>query len=266
MPCSLTSQGSPSSRLPTGSALRSGRSGDGDGGDDEGQGVAADELQHDGAGPGGADPAQHRAEPVRQVLRPLRDIGRGLPGDEPDLDPVGVAGGGDRAQDGQQDPALIQRGYSGDGHHPGPPAPVAPPGPPLAPRRAADAAGKGGRPEEPPGRQDHGDPGRQRGQAEPAGIDPRERQHGQDAGGGRVPDGQADEPGQQPGQLDDQDDAERGLVDRGAPHGQRERVPVVQLGHLLARHDLAHNMITSSRFATGEKPGAAGGTSSSRPA
>ena len=50
-----------------------------------------------------------------------------------------------------------------------------------------------------------------------------------------MPDGQADEPGQQAGQLDEQDDAERGLVDRGAPYGQRERVPVVQLGDLLTR-------------------------------
>jgi hypothetical protein len=59
--------------------LEVGTVGDGQGGDGQGQGVAADELQHHGAGPGGADPAQHRAEPVRQVLRPLRDISRGLP-------------------------------------------------------------------------------------------------------------------------------------------------------------------------------------------
>ena len=56
-----------------------------------------------------------------------------------------------------------------------------------------------------------------------------------DAGGERVPGDQADQPGEQPGQLDDQDDPGRGLVDRGAPDGQGERVGVVDLGHLLAR-------------------------------
>ena len=40
VPCSRTSQGSPSSRRPTGSALRSGLAGIGQGGDDGGQGVA----------------------------------------------------------------------------------------------------------------------------------------------------------------------------------------------------------------------------------
>ena len=124
MPCSRTSQGSPSSRRPTGSALRSGWAGTGQGGDDGGQGVAADELQHHRAGSGGADPAQQRAEPVRQVVGPLGEVGRGLPGDQPDLHPVGVPGGGDLAQHGQDDPALIQRGQVGDGHHPGPAAPV----------------------------------------------------------------------------------------------------------------------------------------------
>ena len=56
-----------------------------------------------------------------------------------------------------------------------------------------------------------------------------------------------------------------GAVDRGPPAGHRERVRVVELGQLLAGHDPAHTMITSFVHA-GENPGAAGGTSSSRPA
>ena len=62
-----------------------------------------------------------------------------------------------------------------------------------------------------------------------------------------------------------QDDAERGPVDRRPPAGHRERVRVVQLGQLLAGHDPAHSLVTSFVH-TGENPGAAGGTSSSRPA
>jgi hypothetical protein len=42
----------------------------GQGGDDGGQGVAADELQHQRTRRGGADPAQHGAEAVGEVVRP----------------------------------------------------------------------------------------------------------------------------------------------------------------------------------------------------
>ncbi len=84
VPCSRTSHGEPSSRRPTGSAFRSACAADGDGGDDRGEGVAADELQHQEAGPGGADPAQHRAEPVRQVLRPGGEVGHRLAGHDAD--------------------------------------------------------------------------------------------------------------------------------------------------------------------------------------
>ena len=38
-------------------------------------------------GPGGADPAQQGAEPVRQGLGVLGEVGRGLPGDQPDVLP-----------------------------------------------------------------------------------------------------------------------------------------------------------------------------------
>src|SRR5262249_49566917 len=62
-----------------------------------------------------------------------------------------------------------------------------------------------------------------------------------------------------------QDDAERGAVDRGAPAGHGERVGVVNLGEFFAGYDLAHSLVTSFVHA-GENPGAAGGTSSSRPA
>ena len=79
------------------------RARDGQGGDDGGEGVAADELQDQEAGPGGADPAQQRAEPVGQVLGPAGEVGGGLAGDQPDRHPVGVPGGGDLAEHGQQD-------------------------------------------------------------------------------------------------------------------------------------------------------------------
>ena len=249
VPCSRTSQGRPSSRRPTGSALRSGAAGDREGGDEGGQGVAADELQHHRPGPGGADPAQQGAEPVRQVVRVVGEVGRGLPGDQPDVYPVGVPGGGDLAEHGQQDPALIPRGDPGDGHDPGPAAPVAP-GPPRAPGRAADPAGERDRPEPPPGRQDHDD-----GQAARATrvTQPRLTQvsasSGQDAGGQRVPGDQPDQPAQQPGELHRQDDAERGPVDRCPPEGQGERVagctagpparrsrPCAYAGHLFRAH------------------------------
>ena len=77
-----------------------------------------------------------RAEPVRQVVGDVGDLGGGLAGHEPDLDPVDVAGGGDLAEHRQDDPALIPRGQPGDRHHRRPPAPV-PPRPPLAAGRDA---------------------------------------------------------------------------------------------------------------------------------
>ena len=234
------------------------------GGDEGGQGVATDELQQHRAGSGGADPAQQGAEPVRQVLRVFGEVGRGLAGDQADRHPVGVPGGGDLAEHGQQDAALVLRGQVGDRHDTGPPAPVEP-GPPLPAGRGFHPAGERGRPEPPPGRQDHHHPGGQADKAEPAEVDPGDREQGQDAGGQRMPGDQPDQPGQQPEQFHGQDDPERSAVDRGAPHRERERVRVIDLGHLLARHDLAHSLVTSFVH-TGENPGAAGGTSSSRPA
>ena len=81
--------------------------GDGQGGDDDGQGVAADEFQHHPPGLGGADPAQHRAEPVGQGVGVFGEIGRGLPGDQPDGYPVGVPGGRHLAEHRQDDLALV---------------------------------------------------------------------------------------------------------------------------------------------------------------
>ena len=75
-----------------------------------GQSVAADELQDQEAGPAGADPAQQGAEPVRQVLGAAGEVGGGLAGDQPDLHPVGVAGGGHLAEYREQDPALVDVG------------------------------------------------------------------------------------------------------------------------------------------------------------
>src|SRR6476659_3284535 len=80
-----------------------------------------------------------------------------------------------------------------------------------------------------------------------------------------MPDGHADDPGQQLDELGGQDDAEGGAVDRGAPAGHSERVRVVDLGQFFAGYDPAHSLVTSFVHA-GENPGAAGGTSSSRPA
>ena len=72
--------------------LEVGAVGDGQGGDDGGQGVTADELQHHRAGPGGADPAQQGAEPVGQVVGPVGEVRCALAGDQPDLHPVDVPG------------------------------------------------------------------------------------------------------------------------------------------------------------------------------
>src|SRR5690242_5895146 len=79
-----------------------------------------------------------------------------------------------------------------------------------------------------------------------------------------MPGDHPDQPAQQLDELGYQDDPERGPVYRRAPAGHRERVRVVELGQLLTGHDPAHTMITSFVHA-GENPGAAGGTSSSRP-
>jgi PP-loop superfamily ATP-utilizing enzyme len=48
------------------------------GGDDLAPGIAADELQQHRPGLRGADPTQHRAEPVRQVLGTLGEISHRL--------------------------------------------------------------------------------------------------------------------------------------------------------------------------------------------
>ena len=141
VPCSRTSQGRPSSRRPTGRRAQVGPVGDGQGGDDGGQGVTADELQHHRAGPGGADPAQQGAEPVGQVVGPVGEVGRALPGHQPDVHPVDVPGGGDLDQHGQDDPAPVAGGQVGDAGHRGPLAAVAP-GPPLAPRRRGHPPGE----------------------------------------------------------------------------------------------------------------------------
>ena len=230
VPWSLTSQGRPSSRRPTGSAFRSGRSGIGTGGDEGGQGVAADELQHHRPGPGGADPAQQGAEPVRQVVGVLSEVGRGLPGDQPDVYPVGVPGGGDLAQHGQQGPALIPGRHPGDRHDRGPAAPVAP-GPPRAPGRAADPPGERDRPEPPPGGQDMTTAARTRATrpSQPM-FTQRHGPAGQEAGGQRVPGDQPDQPAQQPGELRYQDDAGGGAVDRRPPDGASRTGPGCRAG------------------------------------
>ena len=150
VPCSRTSQGDPSSRRPDGQRLEVGVLRDGQGGDDGGQGVAADELQDQGAGPGSADPADHRAEPVRQVLGPVGEVGGGLAGDQPDRHPVGVPGRGDLAEHRDQHLAAVDTDQPGDGQH-RQPVPLVVPAPPLAPGRGADEPGERGGPAAPPG-------------------------------------------------------------------------------------------------------------------
>ena len=71
VPCNRTSQGSAVLAAADRQRLEVGVDRDREGGDEGGQGVAADELQHHPPGPGGADPAQQGAEPVRQGLRVL---------------------------------------------------------------------------------------------------------------------------------------------------------------------------------------------------
>jgi hypothetical protein len=239
--------------------------GDGLGGDGNGQGVAADELQQHRAGFGGADPAQQGAEPVGQVVGPVGEVGRALPGDQPDVDPVDVPGRRHFAEDGQDDPGLVGGGQVGDGHHGGPLAPVGP-GPPLAPGRASYPPGEPGRPVVPPHQQDHSGPHEHGGHADPRDGDPQEDQHGQGQGGGGVAEDQADDPDDEPGQPGDEDESGRGLVDRGTEDGPGERVGVVDLGDLFPGDHAAHKMLPSSMVVPGENPGAAGGTSSSRPA
>ena len=58
--------------------------GNGQRGDRVGEGVRADQLQHQHTGREVADPAQPRAERVRQVLGPVGEVGRGLPGHQAD--------------------------------------------------------------------------------------------------------------------------------------------------------------------------------------
>ncbi len=137
VPCSRMVHGAPSSRRPTGSARRSVRTGMGRGGDDGGQGVAADELQHQQPGTAGTDPAGQRGEPVRQAGGPAGEVLGRLTGHDAHQHPVHIPGRGDLAEHRQQQTALVGRGQAADGHHRGPVALVVP-APPLTPGRAGD--------------------------------------------------------------------------------------------------------------------------------
>ena len=169
VPCSRTSQGSPSSRLPTGSAFRSGC-----GGDRAGRGRGRPGRR------GGRTPAPPRPDlavrtrhsmapnPCARLSAHSAKSAGGLAGDQPDLHPVGVPGGGDLAEHGQDDPALIPRGHPGDGHAPRPSG-AGSRQPRHLPRAGrADPAGERDRPEPPPGGQHHDDRGGQGDEAEPA--------------------------------------------------------------------------------------------------
>ena len=96
------------------------------------------------AGPGGADPADHRAEPVARLsarARSRRRTGR-TPGD---LDPVGERRRGDLAEHRQQHPPLVNRGETADRHHGGPVPAVVPAAPPAhAPGRRSSRVNEEG--------------------------------------------------------------------------------------------------------------------------
>ena len=174
VPWSLTSQGSPSSRLPTGSALRSGLAGIGRAGTRTAR--ASRRMNSSTTAPDRADRTRHSIAP--NPCARLSACSAKSAGDWPEtsrtMHPVGIPGSGDLAQHGQQGPALIPGSHPGDRHHRGPPAPVAP-GPPLAPGRAADPPGERARPEPPPGGQ-HDDDGQDQGhEGDPAELDPDHR-------------------------------------------------------------------------------------------
>ena len=232
MPCSRTSQGEPSSRRPTGRALRSTCPAIAMAGDDGGEGVAADELQHQVAGPGGADPAQHRAEPVRQVLRPSGEVGDRLAGDDGDLYPVGEPGRGHLAEHGHQQLSAVDRGQAGDGQH-GQPVALIIATAPLAPGRVGEEPGERHRPEPPPGGQQRGRGGDEDNRAGPPSQAPRPAQHGGGQVQQRMP-GQELDQTMEPGQLDEGDDPPGGVVDWRPPDRRGERVRVIDLGQLLA--------------------------------
>ena len=232
VPCSRTSHGDPSSRRPTGQRLQVGVLGDGQGGDDRGEGVAADELQDQEAGPGRADPAQQGAEPVGQVLGPVGEVGGGLAGDQPDGHPVGVPGGADLAEHRDQHLAAEHRDQAGDGEH-GQPVPLVVPAPPLAPDRGADEPGERRGPADPPAGEQDGHAGGQDDRAGPSGQPPGQDQDGRLQVQHRVPGQELDHGDDRPDQLDDRDHPAGRVVDGRPPDRRGERVGVVDLGQLL---------------------------------
>ena len=209
--------------------------GDRQGADRVGQGVGADQLQHHHAGGGGADAAQPGAERVRQVLRPGLEVGRGLPGHQPGPHQVHRPGPVHRAQHREHRLAAVVRGEPGQRHGGLPPAPVEPPPQPV-PHRHRHEPGEPHRLQDPqPGQPDDGHHG-QADDAGPAHAQPGhhdQRGHRVDPGMGQ---GEPQHPPDQADELDDHDHRFGGPVDRGPPHRGRERVAVVDLGELLARH------------------------------
>jgi len=232
VPCSRASHRDPSS--PCRPAARADpRARDGQGGNEDGEGVPADQLHHDAAGPGGADPAQQDPEPVRQILGPVREVRRALAGDEPDGHPVGVAGRGHPAENGQQDPALVERGKAADGHDGGPVPLVVPP-PPFPQRGPGDEPGKRPRVTPPPYQQDSEDRGGESADAGPSQEMPGEERGGRCEVQQGVADGEGDQSGEQPPGLHDGDHPAGCVEHRGPPDRRGERVGVADLGDLVA--------------------------------
>ena len=168
---SRSRHGVPSSHRPIGSPARSTSPVTGSARDRVGEGVGADQLQHHHAGRGGADAAQAGTEGVGQVLGPVLEVGRGLPGHQADPHQVDRPGAAHPVQDREHRLAPVVRGEPGQRHRGLPPAPVEQPPQPV-PHRHRHEPGEPLRPDQPqPGQPGDDDRG-QAGEAGPAQAEP----------------------------------------------------------------------------------------------
>ena len=234
---SRSRHGDPSSHRPTGSPARSTSPAIGSAGIGSARVSARTSSSTSTPGRQVADPAQPRAERVRQVLALVGEVGGSLPGHQADPHQVHRPGPVHSIQDREHRLAPVVRGEPGQGHGGLPAAPVEPPPPPVPHRHRHE-------PREPL-RLDHPQPGqgrhsrqRQASDAGPAQAQPDDHDQRRDGIQQRVGEGEPQHPPHEPEQLDDEDDRLRCAVHGGPPHRGRERIAVVDLGELLARHDV----------------------------